>query len=734
MNIQELQKSRAKIFDCLDRREINQAIELLTAHIDQAGTWSLRESLQQTKMSYGLMLQYLAKGILDPERDDVLSHIVNTLGTLTDQCFIALQEKESSEVFFARRRELGEVTLAELVRQYRTQLNKLSLLKSVGEQQRDRDALLQVLKSCEQWQTSIFNKIWSTFPTPQGDAEIMASLITDDDIPEPMRCLVVMALLLSLMRLYDETKLTLLSDAYTHSSSIEVQVRAIVGVLLGLNSHRQRATHSRSLGSHLLAMSEVRSFADDMAMVIYRLIGTRNTDQVMRRVTQDIIPDIIKASPNMMRKMRDRNADLDPADLEGNPEWQQMLEDSGLANKLEEFTQLQLEGSDVFISTFSRLKTFPFFNTLSNWFLPYHSEHSTVVESFGENEQQLRQMIEHAPFLCNSDRYSFCLSLRSVPESQRQMIIAQSQQQMADLKEVQSNQDMATQQSMQRDTVATRCVQDLYRFFKLYSRRHEFTAAMDTDMDFTTLPFLSEYTNDENTLRLIAEFYLKNGFDQDAIKYFSHLLEVQHEADPIVFQKLGFAHERMGNLRQALQQYQRHELANDKDLWTLRHIASCYRSLKKADKAMEYYRRIDAIKPGQMANTLNMGHTLLESGKVEEALKCYFKADLMNDSRHRAWRPIAWASFLLGNDERSMDYYNRIVTDDSPTMSDYLNRGHVNLCAGRIAEAISDYRQAATSADTDSFRQAMLADLDTLTQRGIQPNDVYLAMEAATTT
>ena len=728
----EIIQQRDAIAACIDRQQIAQAIEKLSQLAAPAPDASLRERLEQVKMSYDFMLRYLSQGVLDPQRDDVLSHIVTELSLLADQCVVALLERESTEVIYARRRELVNTELGSLLGQYRTLVNKTSLLLSVDAAQRDHEALLQLTHQRERQETTIFNKIWSSFPTTHGDAELIEQFLADETMPLPARCLMVMALFLGLMKFYDQTKLTLLIDAYATSHDAEVQLRAIIAVLLAINSYRKRVAQSRGLQRHIDAMTEVSTFVDDVAMVMYRLISTRNTDRITQQVTQEIIPDIIKASPDLMRKLRDRSADIDPDELEGNPEWQQILEDNGVAAKMEQFSQLQQEGGDVHISMFSRLKSFPFFQTLSNWFLPYHSGHSVVQESFGDDEKLMRDMIAQAPFLCNSDRYSFCLTLRSMPESQRRMIVSQTHQQMEGIAELEAEQ-IIEQRNQRRDTIATRCVQDLYRFFKLFSRRSEFLAAMDTEMDFTALPYLSSYTDAPDTLLVIAEFYLKNEFDNDAVKYFERLLATQNQTDPIVLQKLGFAHERLGNTREALKQYKRYELANDDDLWTLRHIASCYRALHKPDKALEYYERIDHIKPNQVSTTLNMGHALLESGRIEEALQYYFKADLMDDNKHRAWRPIAWCSFLLGNDERALDYYNRIINGSKPTMSDYMNRGHVHMCSHRIADAIADYRQAHVMASDDgtALREALLADLPHLRARGICDQDTWLVVDAA---
>lgn len=68
----------------------------------------------------------------------------------------------------------------------------------------------------------------------------------------------------------------------------------------------------------------------------------------------------------MMRNPRIGNANKigfdeteDSDDL--NPEWENWIDKSGITDKLREMGELQMEGADVYMSTFSQLKQFPFF-------------------------------------------------------------------------------------------------------------------------------------------------------------------------------------------------------------------------------------------------------------------------------------------------------------------------------------------------------------------------------------
>ncbi len=727
MDTRQIDRLRNDIYKQLDDRRINDAFASVMQFIDETNQHQLRDEVEQLKLSYTFMLQYLAKGILDPQREQVLQHIIDSLYSIADRCCIAAKATESPQVFYTRRRELEGTPLATIVGQWRDAVRKHQLLSSVPAEQQNKQAMLQVLKQSEQLETTLFNKVWSTFPTSHDDTQLLRELVDDDTTPEHVRCLVLSALFLGLVTLYDETKLVLLAQTYSTTSSVMVQVRALMYAILSLYLHSNRAIGSSQVKNSIETMTIQPSFAQDMATLQFLLARSRNTDNITRRVREDLMPGIMNMSPDLMRKIKDKDAPLDISDLEANPEWQEMLENSGIARKMEEFSEMQLQGNDVYISTFSRLKSFPFFHTLSNWFLPFHAGHSATIDTFGDSASKIDTLISHAP-LCNSDKFSFTLSMGTIPQSQRQMMFDQVQQQHSDFKEMLSAE--LPRDDKQREAIANAHLQDLYRFFKLFSRRREFKEIFALDMDLTQLPMLHDYTHKQSTLSIIAEFYFKNEFHEDAIKYYTYLLDSSDKVQPIVFQKIGFCHQSMGNMREAIRFYKRYLLAQGDDVWTLKHIASCYRSAGRHDKALDYYKQVDALQQS-VATTLSIGNCLLESGNAEEALQYYYKADFMDGANHRAWRPIAWCSFITGNDERALTYYDKIFAEDKPTATDYMNRGHVLLCNKRIPEAIDCYREALRlEKDASDFRDSFMGDAPQLQSRGISAQDMALIIDA----
>lgn len=322
------------------------------------------------------------------------------------------------------------------------------------------------------------------------------------------------------------------------------------------------------------------------------------------------------------------------------------------------------------------------------------------------------------------------LYMAAAPESQRNMLFQQFDAQREQLQELQSVEAQSV--IKMRDNIVNRYIQDLYRFFKLFSRRREFMSIFDTDIKLSDVDCLKPYIGDTPTLSVIAEFYFKNGFYEDAIKYYRNMI-ANHDADPHVYQKLAFAHQSLGRYHDALKNYSRYELVDNADVWTIKQMAQCYRSLHNHDKAIEYYNKALQLSPQSVILCLNLGHCYLDKGDYANALQQYYKADFMPKAKHRAWRPIAWCSLLTGKHEQAANYYEKIINEDTPSSQDYLNYGHVLQAAGRISDAITQYRKSLNleKHDEEVFSRLYFDDAKYLVNKlGIPSSDYALLLDA----
>lgn len=732
MDKTEISKYRKQIDDYLDNRQITLAFRSLKEMTDATQRWELNEELNRLTTAYGYMLQYLTQGVLDPERDNILSQILVDAYNLTDKTVIALAAPQSTHLFYQREQQYRGRGLQSMVEDYLTEQNKLQLLNSVEESSRNTDASTRLLRQCETIESDIFNKVWSSFPLNTDDTHAIKTLLANNQLPNHLKSLVLSALMLGLSKFFDETKLTLLLNAYRTLDDTELQLRALINAIIIIYLYRSRISAYKCVTSALKELEQEPNFDGDMQLIFTRLIYSRNTDNITRKLKDDIMPELQKMSPDLINKIKGKTpGTIDMSEIEENPQWQEWLDKSGITRKLEEFNELQLQGGDVFISTFAKLKTYPFFNTLSNWFLPFHDNCSAVTSAFGGKKHPLTGLFKMMPILCDSDKYSMLLSIASAPESQRNMMFQQFDAQREQFEELKSEEAQSI--IKMRDTIVNRYLQDLYRFFKLYSRRREFRSIFDTDINLTEAQCLKSYISHTPTLSVIAEFYFKNGFYDDAIKFY-RLMVANHDTDPHVYQKIGYAQQSLGKLREALKNYSRYELVDNTDVWNIKQMAQCYRLLREHDKAVEYYSKALEISPQSVNLCLSLGHCYLDQGDYDSALRQYYKADFMPKAKHRAWRPIAWCSLLTGKHEQALNYYDKIINDDSPTAQDHLNYGHALQLSGRIGDAINQYRKslALEHNNTETFSQLYLADTKYIVNKmGVAASDYTLILDAA---
>lgn len=731
MEKSEISKYRNNIYQHLEKRQLTQSFKDLKIMVEASQQWDLVEELNRLSTSYGYMLQYLSQGVLDPERDNILSQILVDTYTLTDKTVISLAAPQSTHIFYQRHSQYKDHQLSSMVDEYLIEIKKVKLINSVEDDNNENNTMTELLRRCENFESDIFNKVWSAFPISAAEVEDINVMFQNDEVPSHLKSLVLSALMLGLTKFFDAPKLKLLLVSYSFLNDTELKLRALINAVIVLYLYRQRIGFYKDILSTLVNLKEISDFKSDLQLIFTRLINSRNTENLSRKLNDIISPELHKMSSDILDKIKGKSSGMiDINEIEENPQWQEWLDKSGITSKLEELNELQLEGGDVFIATFAKLKSYPFFNTLSNWFIPYHDNCTVVISAFGGKKHPLTGLFKAMPIMCDSDKYSMLLYLASAPESQRNMLFQQFEAQREQFQELQSEEVQSVVKM--RDTIVNRYIQDLYRFFKLFSRRREFKSIFDTDINLTEVDCLKPYLTNTPTLSVIAEFYFKNGFYDDAIRFYS-LMVANHDADPHLYQKMGYAYQSLGKYREALKNYSLYELVDSSDVWNTKQMAQCYRFMHNHDKAIEYYSKALEMSPHSVNLCLSMGHCYLDKGDYENALQQYYKADFMPKAKHRAWRPIAWCSLLTGKHEQAVNYYEKIINEDTPSSQDHLNYGHVLQVMGRIADAISQYRKSLLleNNDTESFSRFYLADAKYIVKKiGITTSDYSLLLDA----
>lgn len=721
MNNRDIVALKKEILQYLSKRQLKDVFESLTKLVVHLQDWKVSGTLSELETNYKFMLHYLFEGVEDPGREDVYRSLLRSLYELTDDSVDELLNIESSNIFYEKYRVniLKNSSLADYAKQLKDINDSFSLIDLLEEGDEKKNRKRDLAVKWERIASDMFIEVYVSPRANEKDMDNYISFLENPELPVRERSLFLSALTLSLFHRFDSRKVQVLMNAAA-SDDMQLRARAIVGLVIVMQMYDIRWSLYPELQNRLDIMSENQDFRKAIRRVIIQLIRSRETEQISKKIREEILPEMMKFNNLAGRKLNMEELMGGDSDFsEKNPEWQKELEESGLGKKLQEYSNLQLEGADVFHSTFASLKNFPFFSEIGNWFLPFDPSYSEFASLFPEDSGNnlLKTAILDSGHMCNSDKYSFCLSLLQISPTQREMMMGKMGAESEEIKQLQKEaQDMNP--AIDDEIISNQYIQDLYRFFKLHPYRNNFFDIFKLNLNFYEKKSIAPLISDVESMKKIA-FYCfdKNNFSE-ALDVFNKLIEVDNKSDDI-WQKTGYCKQMLNNQEGALEAYQKADLLKPNNSWIIKRIAHIYRSLKKPELSLDYYKKAAKLTPDNINTELNIGHCYLELNDYEQALNTYFKVELLDSKGTKSWRPIAWTAFLLKKYDLSQKYYQKIL-EGKPTTHDYLNAGHVELCIGNKKEAIEYYKKAVyQDNDFELFTMLFDADRDSLISHGV---------------
>ena len=726
MNEQAIQEQYQHIVSLLEQKRLKEAQIQLEAFLWNCNDWTLRNRLEQAKVSYQYMLQYMRQGVNDPERQKLYRQLLAETRELAEQARISLLDEVSTHYYHAlhknkRNMEAG-YGMSSWLKVLESFPDDMAVCQLMPDNKQSLDSALQRHEETAQYLflTTWGNSGWTAEEEREARMYLESELLPVNDL-----CLFTGAVLLSLMECFDPRKFSWLLDAATHADT-QVSQRALVIIAIVLHIHPNRLWLYPELEARLSLLNEDGSFGKQLNRVYIQLLRSQETEKIDKKMREEIIPEMMK-NVSIMRNMKygfEENMDED----DRNPDWEKAFEESGLVDKIREMNELQLEGADVYMSTFAQLKSYPFFQNPHNWFYPFDMQHSGIIREFGlkpTGDNAILSLILQSGFFCNSDKYSLCFTMAHIPQAQRNMMLSQMTSQ--DLNELmdESKSSGLRQYAQRPDVISNQYIHDLYRFFKLSQRRHEFRDIFKEEIALHRIPALKDILRKPELLVTIADFHFRKEHPAEALGIYQEVIDMNY-ADADIFQKTGYCLQKEKRYKEAISAYRKADVLKPDHIWTIRHLATCYRQLRDFASALEYYRKVEAMQPENRNVTFFIGSCLAEQERYEEALQCFFKLDLMENDCIKAWRAIGWCSFVSGKSEQAMRYYEKVLAL-KPIATDYLNAGHVALRLGNMEKAAELYGKAASeSGNRETFLDMFDKDKETLIKLGIDKNDIPL--------
>ncbi|MFA5330619.1 MAG: tetratricopeptide repeat protein [Prolixibacteraceae bacterium] len=718
----------------LAERKLKPAFDQLKSLMSENGLGAFNDEWLELDQTYHYMLQYTIEGTRDPERKKVYRKLIVSAYELADKVNEAIRLKYSSSVEYERKRTFGHQFISDF-ETFQAGLEEFYLhseLQSMADNEKIVTSRNQAEEANHRQQLfRLFYHVWFRDQLSSDEINFLKQFFEKPSIRVAYKSLIVSALTLSLQRYFDETKFSLLFDVYGMEEAT-INQRALVGLLITLYQYDSRLPYFSEITGRLKILNEDQEFRQNLERILIQLIRSKETEKLQQRIRDELIPEMIKISPTLKDKINLDSLMEKGLSDDKNPEWQEIFGDSpGLINKMEEFSELQMEGADVFVGSFSMLKSFPFFNEMGNWFVPFFTEDPEIQKVIDISDPATRSFIETiggAPILCDSDKYSFCFSMRQLPKENLEFIAEGLKAEMDQFKEIENDEEL-TAPGRKAGFISNQYIQDLYRFYKLHPRKNDFEDIFNWRFDFHNKLTLGDILKeDSKILRNISEYYFLKNYFEEASTIFEYLLSVEKDGE--LYQKVAFCYQKTGNFEKALESYQKAELYDLNRLWTLKKIALCYRNLKQPAKALEYYQAAEKLNPNDLNNQLNVGHCLLELDQFEEALKCYFKVEYLDQVNKKVWRPIGWCSFLTGKKDQAEKYFLKLLEED-PSKHDLMNMGHVQWSLGNRKAALDFYKKSIskTGFSEAEFMEVFEEDLPQLLQQGVDKDDVPIMLD-----
>jgi tetratricopeptide (TPR) repeat protein len=721
-------KQQQKIYQLLASKRVKESLDVLGDLVKETHSSDLIDGLYNLEMTYKSLLRYTVEGFSDPERQEVYNHLLVDVYKIADRIVDELRNRSGQGWLFDARRYLKSKSAEELtgvVEDYLKATDQYLVAYTV-------DSEIPLSYELEKSQDRLFEMIASMPDFSENRQEQIRKVFFGDEFFWPWQSVMVSALTLNLLTTYREENLDLMFELCKHPNN-QVKLRAFTGLLFVLYEYDTRLSLTSGMGEKISQLNELFS-AETIQSVLIQIIRTRETEKLTKKMNEEIIPEVARIQPNLRKKLDLDNLLSDALPEDKNPDWEDIFSDSPeLMNKLEELSNLQMEGADLFMSTFKMLKHFPFFNDIHHWFLPFFYPNPIVKDVLKNetgplNDSQILESMSDSGVMCNSDKYSLIMSIPQMPGMQKEMMGKMFGAEIEAMREVQKS-DELVDPGKKELFVSNQYIQDLYRFFKIHPQRQSFDDPFDREMAFHKKWFLTLLTPGENTPLKLGEYLFGKNYFREATGIYEQ--EAKKEMpDRQVLQKLAYCYQQTDDYEKALHFYLQADLYGDSQVWNMKKIALCYRYLKNPEKALEYYKMAEQMKSDDLHTQVSIGHCLLELKRFEEALQYYFKVEYLAPDNHKVWRPIAWCSLVEGKLDQARKYGEKPV-DENPTQHDFMNMGHILWCQGDRKTALDWYLKAIHHKDSslNEFVNAFVEDRYILVNHGVEPADIPIMLD-----
>ena len=565
---------------------------------------------EDVKNDYRLMQDAMMRGLRDDKIDEVYADIMRKVYGAGLDVLIEENVKKYSSFAYARvsaqQTEAHPDAVRTVLEAYVQDMAMMAF-----EPENTRKAKMEKLTADHHaYMKQLFNALLVAPMWNDRRAADFADLLLSPTIDRDDALLLVSAVMLATMNVNDPYKWDMLAEVYVRATDKVLKMRALVGWVLSLPYDPRGPRLFPFVQERIKAMLADKTTLKQMLDMQMQMLFCCNADADNEEIQRNIMPTLIKNTNLQMTRLGIVEKEDDPMKdiMDPNAAERDMEE---MERKYRKMMDMQKQGSDIYFGGFSKMKTFPFFNDLCNWFAPFNAAHPALGAARERlaGSTFLNNLMENGPF-CDSDKYSFALA------------IAQIMDRMPDNVKEMLNSDATFGPTVSKDEqedpayICRSYLQSLYRFFRLYRSKRDFLNPFildelednDGNALFLSYKLLACPEMEENAVALCG-FLLKRKMMRELM---SMAICFKSSQNPRLVRFLALVPMTDGKWQEAYDLFA--SVPEDQHTEeSLRGMAHCCMSLKRFGEAVAIYRRLLAMHPDSFSYQLNLAVCLMSS-------------------------------------------------------------------------------------------------------------------------
>ncbi len=648
------------------------AIENIKVYIHDKGDSNATEyKLQQLEAEVELSCRWWKENQPCPPADDMLdSYFLPKLQRIWDDYFLLDMMTSNNNYLLSLRNKVRasgrDWSWGEIRKRMESFVSNIALLQLQNDNEAAQQRLEVIYEEQKKYRQQMFLYVLTELRFSGGDIQELEDLLLTPTVDNIDQRMIISALTINGLMVFDPLKLRLLVNVYTKSEDIPVKQYALVGWALTLPRYPYSCDSQTTQIVRDLVDNDA-TVREELAQLQIQLAYCQSADRDSRNFQETIMPDIMKAS-NM--RFTDKGLEMqedDPMDdILGRSTTEKKMEE--VESRMRSYMDKRSQGMDLFFQGFKHMKRYPFFSDISNWLVPFYYEHPDIAPALHQmGGNGILHLMLDAP-MCDNDKYSFVFAFLSIMNKVPKDIIEQMQQ-------------TAPPENAYRDWMSDPAIlrrnylQSLYRFFQLFPYSESFVSPF-CDTEEVEMPYLDppswlivanktlmETRFDNNIIDLLKYFLRKKDFG--AVQF---ILDEYNDCDDsfdLCYVRTLFYADSLPDFEDEFLHNIEYCLKVKPDSITLRKLyAKWLYSCEKFQEAKTLFGKLMEEKDGNRNYMFSYALCCHKLGDYDEAKKVLFRLAYEHPDDREVGILLASTLFLDGKTEDAFKRVDKMSADD----------------------------------------------------------------------